>query len=741
MTPDRDDPILDACLDEVLGGRTPPDLSPQILQALAAHHGSTAWDVEEDAKPQAQFSPPDVAEQSPEPPPVVMPALRDRGGKVDMPQVALPQPTIHRPRAADHRSRRWLLAVAGGLLGLAATAGIVAALRSTHSSLANNKDAGKQPQQQARHTSQPGELQKDVASPLVTPPKAATVSDAEPPQLAVTDNRPANEPEKAAAPAPQSKPEPVIAFGPPPPRKKHPAPSSEAQIVSFVNAELAKTWQEAKIKPAPPLDDAAWCQRVYQTVLGRLPTPEEQKALAADTKQPGNRERLVARLLGDSVNADEYAVHWAAQWLNVLLGRGGGAMVSRDDFAGYLRESLRENKPYDHLAFELLTASGSGKAGSDDYNPAVNFLLAAYDPTATRTTARVSRVLLGHQLQCAQCHAHPTNGSSQEQFWSLSAFFRQMKVEQQGGVARLVNVDFAGQRRGSHDGEVYYETSDGLMKTAFPRFLDGTRIPASGDLATVNRRRELARLVAQSDDLPRAAVNRLWAQVFGYGFVRPVDDLGPNASASQPAVFERLTSEFVAHDYDFKRLLRWTLLSEAFTRSANFTDLATKDMPEEGEPALFSRDYRRPPSAAGIVRSLAQAASIRRSAPSDRDVKKARVDWLAQFNRAPKAGPSKAGKVLPPVGKQAPALLATGGPIHRAATSQESALVKRIAASKLAFEEKVGHLFLAAVSREPNRREQTAAAELLQSAGGNQAAALEDIWWALASSNECTLDR
>jgi hypothetical protein len=476
-------------------------------------------------------------------------------------------------------------------------------------------------------------------------------------------------------------------------------------------------------------------------LLGRLPTPEEQQAFAADSKQPGGRERLVARLLEDSVYADEYAEHWAAQWLNVLLGRGGGALVSRDDFAAYLRESLRKNKPYDHLAFELLTASGSGQAGSDDYNPAVNFLLAAYDSSAIRTTGRISRLLLGHQLQCAECHAHPTNGSSQEQFWSLNAFFRQMKVEQQDGLARLINVDFAGQRRGSHDGEVYYETPDGLMKTAFPRFLDGTMIPPGGDLATVNRRRELARLVVQSDDLPRAAVNRLWAQVFGYGFIRPVDDLGPKASPSQPAVFERLTSEFVAHDYDLKRLLRWTVLSEAFARSANFTDLATKDMPEEGEPALFSRNYRRPPAAAGVVRSLAQAASIRRGAPSDSDVKKARVDWLAQFNRAPKTGTTRKGKVLPPAGKQSPALLNTSGPIQRAATSQEAALVKRVAASKLSFEKKVEHLFLSAVSREPTRREQAAAAEVLQSSGGDQAAALEDIWWALASSNECTLDQ
>ena len=103
-------------------------------------------------------------------------------------------------------------------------------------------------------------------------------------------------------------------------------------------------------------------------------------------------------------------------------------------------------------------------------------------------------------------------------------------------------MPISGSGRRLPDGDVFYETPDGLMKTALPRFIDGTEIPASGELAEVDRRRELARLVVQSDDLPRALVNRLWAQIFGYGFTRPVDDLGPNASPSQPRCFDRLAT-------------------------------------------------------------------------------------------------------------------------------------------------------------------------------------------------------
>ena len=128
-----------------------------------------------------------------------------------------------------------------------------------------------------------------------------------------------------------------------------------------------------------------------------------------------------------------------------------------------------------------------------------------------------------------------------------------MKVDRTGDTVKLVNADFTGQAGGSRDGDVFYETPDGLLKTALPRFLDGTDIPASGELAKVDRRRELARLVVQSDDLAKALVNRLWSQIFGYGFTWPVDDLGPNASPSQPKVLDRLATEFAAHDFDLKQ--------------------------------------------------------------------------------------------------------------------------------------------------------------------------------------------
>ncbi len=310
-----------------------------------------------------------------------------------------------------------------------------------------------------------------------------------------------------------------------------------------------------------------------------------------------------------------------------------------------------------------------------------------------------------------------------------------MRSERVDGGARLVNADFRA-RSGKPGGEVFYETPDGLMRTALPKFIDGTAIAESGELAVVDRRRELAKLVVQSDEFAKATVNRVWAQIFDYGFTRHVEDLGPTATPTAPQSLDRLAAEFAAHGYDLKQLIRWSVLSDPFGRSSKLADLASKDMPEEGEPALFSRDYARPRQAAAVLGSLVQSARIRSSAGSKTEVEKARIDWLTQANRTPA---KKGGKiVVPPVGPSV--LMKTDGTV-RSAAGDPTGFVKKLTGSSMPFEKKVEHVFLLAVARQPTARERKAATDLLGATKDNQASALEDIWWALANSNECVIDR
>jgi hypothetical protein len=723
MNSQTEEPMLDALLEEVLGGRTPPDLTARVR---------SAWNSRA-TNPPADFgwltsAATGSLEAESTAPPVVAPS---------------PAATVALSGTEIRRSRRkrpspgplFAIAFSTGALSLAvAVAALILSFR---------QPAGRAPVVAVVETPSP-------AATAVFPAPTAPVTTSLPPATPdFAADRVAAAPlpasDGSSAPAlplpepPARRPEPpAVAAASPAPLEQPPLPqpSSHREVVSFVNAELARSWDQSGLTPAPAASDAQWCQRLFDRLLGRAPSAAELKGFLEDSSAD-RREQLVDRLFTERRYVQQYARQWSTIWTNALIGRSStpATATSREELEKYFRAALLVNKPYDKIVHELLTASGSARPGAADYNPAVNFLLDRLDPNAVVPTARVARTLLGHQLQCAQCHDHPSQGWSQEQFWALNAFLRQMRVERQEDNARLVNVDFSGARRGSRDGEVYFETPDGLMKSAFPRFLDGTEIPKGGDLATVDRRRELARLVTQSADLSKALVNRVWAQFFDYGFSRPVDDLGPHTVLSHPEAFDRLASELVAREYDLKALIRWTVLSDAFNRSSRVTDLLTRDMPEEGGLAFFSRYYSRPSQTADFVVSLAQAGKIRGSALSDREREQARVDWLGQFNRTPQREAGKASVAA------AAAVLDSNTTIRRGTAKEAGGLLKKIAASSMSFEQKVQHLFLAAVARFPAAREQRAAADLLTASGGDQAGALDDIWWSLLSSNECVLDR
>jgi hypothetical protein len=724
MTPESDDPLLDACLDEVLGGHAPPDLTPRIMRAWAAHgpapEAGKAWEA---------------LAIAPEPPPILVGLQERLNGCEIRPAVELRREALVVQRRKNQT--KWItIALSVGIVAVGLAIGIIPLVKSQRSPLTKKLD-GNGPKSIASAPSLPV---LNPAPPTPTgPPLVAPSIVSAGPELARREL-----PTDSVAPMPttndssaQSKL--VDAANPPAAasksvEKRYLRPSPDAEIVSFVNSELTRNWQAAGVKPAPPVTDSEWCQRLFIRLLGRAATPEELKTFV-DDKNAQRRNKLVEQLLTGSKYADEFAQHWSAALCSMLLGRANGpngSLASREELEKYLREALIADKPYSQIVLELLTATGSAKPGASDYNPAVNFLLDGLNSTATVATSRVARVFLGRQLQCAQCHEQPSQGSSQEQFWALNSFFRQMRMDRSDGGARLVNVDFSGQGRGSSGGEVFYETPDGLLKTAFPRFIDGTEIPVSGELAKVNRRHELARLVVQSDELPKAFVNRMWAHFFDYGFMVPVDGLRPNSSPSAPALFERLAAEFAAHDYDLKSLIRWTVLSDPFTRSSKLADLTSEDMPEEGGAALFSRYYARPAKSAAVFNSLVQAVRIRKTTAGGKEREQARIDWLAQANRsATKLGSSEpASSAL---------MIRDGDVVSKVGSNSRAALLEKLAGSSMPFDKKVEHLFLAAVAREPTRREQRAANDVLASVEANQTAALEDIWWALCNSSECVL--
>lgn len=524
--------------------------------------------------------------------------------------------------------------------------------------------------------------------------------------------------------------------------------STDAQVIAFINTVLKSRWKEAGVRPSPPATESEWCRRVYLDCIGRIPTVDELEAFLIDNRRD-KRARLVDSLLDGERYLESYARFWTTLWTNRLIGRKGGmepnSPVHREGLEQFLRRSFLANKPYQRLVYELISAEGANRPGERDYNGAVNFLLAQLKEKATPATAKTAQIFLGLQVQCTQCHNHPFNEWKQNRFWELNAFFRQMREEKtmagnQLQSVRLVDADFAGEGGDASEAEVYFELRNGVLQVAYPKFIDGTAIDRNGLVSVTDRRRELARLVSRSEELKLAIVNRMWSHFFGYGFTKPVDDMGPHNPPSHPELLARLADEFAGHGYDLKRLIRWVALSDAYGLSSRFgSNLGNAaDDPTLGNPPQFSHFYVRQMSAEQLYDSLLVATGAHLTQVNYIEQQRAKDRWLEQFAIA--FGTDENDEATTFDGTIAQTLVLMNGELTRQATSGDTGNFLSQVSLQPERAAALNELYLAALARRPSRQEVQVANNLLVAQAGNATTALEDIWWALLNSNEFILN-
>ena len=413
--------------------------------------------------------------------------------------------------------------------------------------------------------------------------------------------------------------------------------NSDDAIIEFINAQIRKGWKDAEITPSMKSPDNEWCRRIYLDVLGRVPTVAE---LNDFLKTPGNKKaKLLDRMLESDEYVEQYARNFSTVWTILLVGRPPARpereMTNRDGMTQYLRQSFLKNKPYDQMVYELVSATGNTKPGEPGYNGATNFLVGKLPENAAEATSRTARYFLGLQVQCTQCHNHPFNDWKQDQFWSMNAFFRQTsaKANRLGrdiDNSVLENHDFRGEGSTPKEAEIYYELRNGQMQVAYPKFVDGTTINPSGYVSEVDRRAELGKLIMKSEYLGKAIANRMWAHFLGYGFTKPVDDIGPHNPPSHPELLEYLGKEFASHGHDLRKLIRWITLSEAYSLSSKTTPKNSKDDPTLGEKPKFSHFYLRQMQAEQLYESLLYATDAAKTKSAD-EREKAKAEWMKQF--------------------------------------------------------------------------------------------------------------
>jgi len=519
--------------------------------------------------------------------------------------------------------------------------------------------------------------------------------------------------------------------------------------VKFINEQVAAGWKDAKIEPSAVATDGEWCRRVYLDVVGRIPSVVELESFDRSSTT-NKRLDLVNQLLGDDF-VDEYARNWTGVWTTTLIGRDlENKMVNREGMRQYLRRAFSKNISYEQFVIDLVTASGSSAPGTENFNGAVNFLSGKMEENGAQATAKTAQVFLGLQVQCTQCHNHPFNKGKQNQFWEFNAFFRQSKALRKFEGTRdiqsieLVDEDFAGEGGNVQEAELFYELRNGLTKVAYPVFIDGTEISKSGYLPAkmddgtpygAHRRQELATMIVASPFMPKAIVNRMWGHFLGYGFTKPIDDLGEHNAPSHPELLDGLAERFREQSFDIKELTKWIVLSQPYSLSSKATQSNKGDDPSMGEKPKFSHFYLRQMKAEELYESLLVATEADELRGGGEAAAKKKDEWLNQFVIA--FGTDEGDDSTTFNGSIPQVLMMFNGDLIKSATSTgKGGFLDKIASSSMKNPEKINALYRAALARVPSAGEVKMANSLIIARKGDAVGALQDVWWAVLNSNE-----
>ncbi|HLJ92960.1 MAG TPA: DUF1549 domain-containing protein [Gemmataceae bacterium] len=306
----------------------------------------------------------------------------------------------------------------------------------------------------------------------------------------------------------------------------------------------------------PPADDEAFLRRVSLDLVGKLPNADAIDAFVADA-DPEKRAKQIEHLL----RSEAFAVNWSRYWRDTLTYHtpASGNYLRWKLFDEWMVDQFRRNRPWGEIVRALVTATGI----NDECAP-VNYLTALYG-NPVEIAATTSRVFLGVQLQCAQCHNARTEPWKREQFHELVAFFGRAKIIQHKDVdGRGTPYAIEGRADGQYSMTDKKDPQHLIVMT--PRFLTGESV--SLEASDAERRAALAQFLTSPRNpwFARSYVNRMWTALMGWGFYASVNDLGSGPAPRFPEVLDRLAADWTSTGYDIQWLFRTLALTQVYQR-------------------------------------------------------------------------------------------------------------------------------------------------------------------------------
>ncbi len=482
-------------------------------------------------------------------------------------------------------------------------------------------------------------------------------------------------------------------------------------IDELVNDKL----RTLRINPSELCTDEEFLRRATLDIAGRLPTSEEREAFL-DSDDPNRRSQKIDELL----DSPEFPQLWAQKWAELLLIRTQPNRVEYKPMFLYwqwLTEQIADGRPLDEMIRELLASSGS----TFD-TPTTNFY--QIEPDTKKIAENVAQTFLGTRIQCAQCHNHPFDRWTMDDYYGFTAFFAQMARKRSDDYREWMVYN-----RGS--GETRHPVGGRTMK---PKYLGGVEPEPGGR----DRREVLAAWIVSPENpfFPVSVANRVWAHFLGTGIVEPVDDIRVSNPPSNPALFDKLGEQLVAYDYDIRKLVRDICNSNTYQRSCDTNESNARDT------ANFARAQPRRLPAEVLLDCLAQATGkeerLPNLPPGARAVEiadgRATNYFLKTFGRSKRETVCACESTAQPTLSQALHLL-NGNTIHTRIA--QGGLIKKWLADEKSPAEVIDAIYVRCLTRLPTDEERQRLIDTLPTDDEAKLRdTLQDVFWAVLNSRE-----
>jgi len=492
----------------------------------------------------------------------------------------------------------------------------------------------------------------------------------------------------------------------------------EFPAFNYIDQHVGEKLNKLRIVPSSVSEDDIFLRRAFLDVVGLPPTVEEREKFLTDTR-PNKREILIDDLL----SRKEFTEMWVMKWAELMqirtfdMGQQKVSYKAALSYYQWLRERIAGNVPFNELVRELLSAEGGTFS-----NPATNFFQIEQD--VLKLTENVAQVFMGTRIQCAQCHNHPFDRWTMDDYYGFAAFFAQVKRKPAEDPRERVIYD--------QGGEIKHPVT---KQNVEPKFLGGPK----PDLKNQSRRKAVADWLASPENpwFARNVVNIVWAHFNGAGIVEPVDDVRVSNPPSNPELLDALAEKFISYNYDFKKLVRDICLSRTYQLSSRTNDTNSTDSRN------FSHSTIRRVRAEVLLDTISQVTGTPNKFKGlplgARAVQIADGNtsnyFLTTFGRASRVTVCSCEVKMEPNLSQALHLL-NGETAHN--RIRQGKVVAKLYAEKKSPSEIIDQLYIKTLSRTPTTVERDKLLEVVSQVEGAEEtrAVLEDIFWSLLNSKE-----